>query len=146
MINKLDNINDLNVISESELRNLFDDINFENVVEQDKNADICINCNSDEFLIEDFKNGIEVCTQCGEVVRTLMDGASTAKHFEDSSDKDAKGNASLVNKLLPQSSLGTMMGNGCYGRLKTIQAWSRVPYKERSLNNVFKIIIEKCEK
>ena len=49
------------------------------------------------------------------------------------------------NDLLPQSSLGTTIGGGKFkSRIKTLHNWSAMPYRERSLHQVFKKFQEKC--
>jgi transcription initiation factor TFIIIB Brf1 subunit/transcription initiation factor TFIIB len=52
----------------------------------------------------------------------------------------------VTNVLLPQSSLGARLPNNIRGSLKKLQAWSAMPYRERSLYNDFKKINVCCEK
>jgi transcription initiation factor TFIIIB Brf1 subunit/transcription initiation factor TFIIB len=49
-----------------------------------------------------------------------------------------------MSRLLPQSSIATTISGNCSSRIKTLHGWSAMPYKERSLNEVFKIIQAKC--
>jgi transcription initiation factor TFIIIB Brf1 subunit/transcription initiation factor TFIIB len=64
--------------------------------------------------------------------------------FADGDKKDSGRNSSAISRLLPQSSIATTIGGSCSSRIKTLHRWSAMPYKERSLNEVFKIIQTKC--
>ena len=50
------------------------------------------------------------------------------------------------NFFLPKSSLGTSISGPAFNRLKTVQRWNSMVYKERSLNVVLEEITEKCNK
>lgn len=108
--------------------------------------DICVNCGGNVF-IEDNIQGIVVCTngKCGQVLRTIIDVSPEWKQFDDD-DKAGGRCGAPINALLPQSSLGTSIRGyrGC--RLKILQSWNSMPYKERSLNNEFKKIHDVCQR
>ncbi len=137
-----------------ELRNLFKDIDFESddikpkVNNQTKYnfAPIkeCSNCKNKDNIIEDTDQGTIVCTNCGQVLENIFDSCAEWRNYDD--DKGDKIRCSVVtNQLLPQSSLGTTISGGAWkSRLKIIHNWSAMPYKERSLNTVFKEIQSKC--
>lgn len=109
-----------------------------------KNMNECGNCSSTNF-VEDFSQGIVVCTNCGEVLRTVFDQNPEWKQYDDDDKAGARCNQSF-NVLLPQSSLGTSVGGYVNSRTKRLHGWVQMPYKERSLNNEFKIIHEICQK
>jgi transcription initiation factor TFIIB len=142
-MNGLINLDDITNLTDVDIMNIFDDINFDdNVINKNNN---CINCNTSEFIINDISGGMELCTNCGQVINMLTDMAPESRHFDDDKN-DTKHSAIPINKLLPQSSLGTMIGGRCMGRIKILHAWSTMPYKERSLNVVFKEISNRCYK
>ena len=149
-----------NAFNNTNLRDMFENIDFDDL-DSETNIDtkvnkkrshdktkksICQNCDSVDNIIEDFSLGIVVCKKCGQVVDNIIDSNPEWRSFED----DAKGNSanrcgSGVSSLLPQSSLGTTIGGGKFkSRIKTLHNWSAMPYRERSLHQVFKKFQEKC--
>lgn len=147
-MDKLLNMEDIHNITECDLREIFDDIDFEenkNKVDIDNDKDKCNNCNKDDTIIEDHTQGVRVCNNCGQVIDSLLDANPEWRQYED--DKGDNSRCSQpINKLLPQSSLGTSIGGGSWkSRLKTLHGWSVMPYKERSLNIVFKEIHARCQ-
>ncbi len=143
------------------LRDMFENIDFDDL-ESDTNIEtkvnrkhshnntkkksVCQNCDSADNIIEDFSLGIIVCKTCGQVLDNIIDSNPEWRSFED----DPKGNntnrcGTGVSSLLPQSSLGTTIGGGKFkSRIKTLHNWSAMPYRERSLHQVFKQFQEKC--
>ena len=104
----------------------------------------CPSCGGCNF-VDDFSYGIVVCTNssCGQVLENILDYGPEWKNYEDD-DKNNGRCGMPINKLLPQSSLGTNIGGARQNRLKILHGWNAMPYKERSLNHVFKAIQEKC--
>ena len=149
-MDKIASIDDINNITEGDLRDMFDDIDLsdtnKNIHEEKK--DICPNCNISDHIIEDHSQGILVCDNCGQVIDYVMDANPEWRAYEDDKGGNDNGRCSQpINKLLPQSSLGTSIGGGAWrSRLKTLHSWSAMPYKERSLNTVFKEIHARCAK
>jgi transcription initiation factor TFIIIB Brf1 subunit/transcription initiation factor TFIIB len=147
-----------NSFDNSNLRDMFENIDFDdfddnanaetkvNIKQSQNNNSTCYNCNRTDKIVEDFSLGIIVCKNCGQVLDNITDANPEWRSFED----DAKGdNANRcgfgVSKLLPQSSLGTTIGGGKFkSRIKTLHSWSAMPYRERSLHQVFKQFQEKC--
>lgn len=115
-----------------------------NTTSQNINTNLCPNCNTCMYLINDQFGGSIICSNCGEVINDcVIDHAPEWKNYED--------NASTLNRcgmptneLLPQSSLGSTLGGSCSCRLKTLHNWGMMPHKERSLNTVLSTIKEKC--
>ncbi len=103
----------------------------------------CDNCNNDD-IIEDTSQGILVCKNCGLVTSNLLDIQPEWTQFGDGDKKDCGRNSLTINRLLPQSSIATTISGSCSSRIKTLHGWSAMPYKERSLNEVFKVIQSKC--
>ena len=109
-----------------------------------KNINECLSCEGTNF-VEDYSQGIVVCTNCGEVFRTIFDQNPEWKQYDDDDKAGARCNQ-VFNVLLPQSSLGTSIAGYAHSRPKRLHGWVPMPYKERSLNNEFKVIHEICQK
>ncbi len=105
---------------------------------------VCHSCNSDD-LYEDTTQGILLCQNCGQILDELIDHNPEWKNYEDTVGENARCGAQ-INTLLPQSSLGTSISGSYRSRLKIIQGWNSMPYRERSLNNEFKKIHAICQK
>jgi transcription initiation factor TFIIB len=99
---------------------------------------VCDLCESTES-IEDYAQGIVVC-RCGQVIDTLIDFSMDRVYDDDRATVSKQ--ASLHNKLLPVSSLGSHVA--VRGKLKQLHIWNSMPYKERSNNVMFKRIHEIC--
>lgn len=98
----------------------------------------CFNCGSTKF-VEDFMRGIIVC-ECGQVVDSMINYENEKTFFE---DDEGKARCSIMhNKLLPQSSMGTALN--IKGKLRKLQIWCSMPYKERSNNILYKKIDVVC--
>jgi len=141
-MNSLANLDDITNLTDVDIMNIFDDIIFDEKTEH-IDTHICINCNTSKYIINDISGGMEICTNCGQVINMLTDMGPETRHYDDDKN-DTKNSAIPTNKLLPQSSLGTTIGGKCMGRIKILHAWSTMPYKERSLNTVFKEISYRC--
>lgn len=146
-MDKVYNIDDINKLTEDDLRDIFDDIEITNQSEliNENNNDTCSSCGMKDKIVEDSTQGYRVCKNCGQVIDNLIDCTPEWRQYED--DKGDSSRCSMpINKLLPQSSLGTTISGGSYkSRLKTLHGWSAMPYRERSLNMVFKEIQSKCQ-
>lgn len=103
----------------------------------------CEECGNDN-IIEDTSLGILVCKTCGQVIANLMDCGAEWTQYNDDNKKDMNRCSHPISQLLPQSSTATTIAGSCSSRIKTLHGWSAMPYKERSLNEVFKIMQKKC--
>jgi len=101
----------------------------------------CPNCKSTK-IIENSAQGIVECGDCGQVITKLIDHSPEWKNYEN--NKDTVERCGIINELLPQSSLGTTISGNYRSKLCRMNQWNSMPYKERSLNNVFKIIQKIC--
>lgn len=104
---------------------------------------LCDECGCDE-IIEDTSHGILVCTNCGQVVSNLMDCGAEWVQYGDDNKKDMNRCSHPISQLLPQSSMASTITGACSSRIKKLHGWDTMPYKERSLSDVFKIIQAKC--
>lgn len=118
------------------------------IIEIDKNKKnkkriYCNDCQSDD-IVEDTSHGIIVCKNCGQILSNLLDSNPEWTQYNDDNKKDMNRCSHPISQLLPQSSTATTIAGVCSSRIKTLHGWSAMPYKERSLNEVFKIIQLKC--
>jgi len=97
-------------------------------------------------------NGVFICQDCGCETDTFLEDAEWRFYgADDTKSTDPTRCGMPVNALLPQSSMGTVIGysynsNSVDARkIRNFSNWNGMPYKERSLYNVFNIISQKCE-
>lgn len=146
----INNIN-INNINMNQLNKLFEGIDFGNNKKvnncNESQCEVltkCFSCQSSNIL-EDYCEGIVVCTDCGQVLDNLYDNKPEWKQFDDD-DKNNGRCTTVSNPLLFQSSLGTTIEGYGKSKLKRLQTWSAMPYRERSLNKEFKKINMACQK
>ena len=139
MLNTLHKYNKLMICRNRKLTNReIEDILNNGINTMKKQDDICPECGSDHF-IEDYARGIILC-RCGQVIDNIFDNGEERRNFEGGNENT--NNGMMHNRLLPQSSLGTIMT--AKGRLKKLHIWNAMPYKERSDNIMFKAIHSVC--
>jgi transcription initiation factor TFIIIB Brf1 subunit/transcription initiation factor TFIIB len=105
--------------------------------------DKCENCDSDDFINED---GMIVCQNCGTMKNILIDYKQEWRFYgADDTKGDPTRCGNIINQLFPESSLGTVIyGNG-YEKLKQLNNWNIMTYKERILLRIFKQLQEKAD-
>jgi transcription initiation factor TFIIB len=106
----------------------------------------CDYCHELNALVEDASKGIIVCRMCGKVDDIVLDYNPEWKQYNNEDGRGDGGNrCGYVNNIfMPISSMGTNIAGPSYNRLKMIQRWNSMAYKERSLNYVLEYIDEKC--
>lgn len=104
----------------------------------------CTKCNSGENVIEDTTDGVMVCQSCGNVLGNIFDYCLEQKAFSDSNKDRVERCGNVTSVFFPQASLGTTISGGRLSKIKKLQQWSAMPYKEKSLYNVLKSIQLKC--
>ncbi len=119
------------------------EIGIESNIKDRKRLMFCDNCQDDD-VVEDTSHGIVVCKKCGQIISTLLDSNPEWTQYNDDNKKDMNRCSHPISQLLPQSSTATTIAGSCSSRIKTLHGWAAMPYKERSLNDVFKIIQAKC--
>jgi transcription initiation factor TFIIIB Brf1 subunit/transcription initiation factor TFIIB len=102
-------------------------------------SDSCPTCYATEFIDYDHSKG-EVRCRCGQVIDNMVDDGAERRYFDD--DVGAARCTITQNKLLPQSSMGTSVHVS--GKLRKLQIWCGMPYKERSDNQLYKKIDTAC--
>ncbi len=128
-----------------DLDNLFDqlkpDIPQETSTENSSKTEVCESCGSDDFVID---NGSVICKSCGMIQYNTIDSGAEWRFYgsEDSKFSDPTRCGLPTNALLPESSLGSTVSFK-YGesyemrKIRNYHLWNAMPYKERSLYNVF---------
>ena len=127
------------------------DINFCNSNKIDKslyvNKSICNLCNLETMIKDDLKY---VCLECGYINTQLISNSGECNDYFSSSTSSNVSSTRYgsVNPLLPQSSRATTMLGGRNGYYKSylarMQDWYNMPYSEKSLLDIFRIIDRKC--
>jgi len=120
------------------------------VVDKTYNLDIkknfCVKCNTGDHISFDEKQSFNVCTNCGNIINNVMNNNPEWRNNYDSSRRTINRCNVTTNPLLPQSSRSTTIGGYGYSKIKTLQKWSAMPYRERSLHGVLKVINYRCLK
>jgi transcription initiation factor TFIIB len=142
--------NGYNIKSDDEIWDMFnnlkdEDSSDENDSEEEDclNTDICQYCNSDN-LVNDDGNGIVICKDCGRILDQIIDSGAEWRYYgvDDSKSSDPTRCGLPSNALLPESSLGTIVGltgHDSYEmrKIRKYHTWNAMPYRERSLYSVF---------
>ena len=114
-------------------------------MEQTISNDVCAECSSQNI---DNVNGSLVCRDCGTIFDSLLDYNAEWRFYgsDDSKYSDPTRCGLPTNSLLPQSSIGSTISfkyNESYDmkKIRNYHSWHAMPYKERSLHNVFEEIL-----
>jgi len=109
-------------------------------------VDLCKFCDSDN-LVNDETNGIKICKDCGKINDKIIDYGAEWRYYgvDDSKSSDPTRCGLPCNYLLPESSLGSVIGlsgNDSFEmrKIRKYHTWNAMPYKERSLYSVFDIL------
>ena len=105
------------------------------------NKDTCVKCFSNNLRIKD---GLNICNDCGLINDNVIDCNPEWRYYggDDSKTRDPTRCGMPTNELLPESSCGSTVSFK-YGeskemrRIRNYHSWQAMPYKERSLYNVF---------
>ena len=116
-------------------QNYLDNIKEVENSEDGNNECDCINISSD---------GVMVCTKCGKISEKIIEYSAEWRYYgaEDSKSSDPTRCGLPSNFLLKGSSLGSVISNQGITdpeikRVRKYHIWNAMPYKERSLYNVF---------
>lgn len=135
--NEIDCFGDIN--DDENLWNMLDHF----VAEDDRTCDIhdsnvCKKCNSTNMLFDSNKS-LYTCADCGIESNEVFESRPEWNNYEDGV-QDTGRCGIATNPFLPKSSMGTIIGGSGYSRLRMIQGWNQMPYKERSLSDVLQHI------
>jgi len=108
---------------------------------------ICSYCQNSDFIFED---GLCCCKQCGGISEDVL-MHSKEHSFSSDKSKQVVRVGMPENPLLPSSSLGSVISaRGKYmpamKKMCQYHKWNSMPYKERSLWNVYNKIMEKAHR
>lgn len=140
LFNKMDNIN-RDRKGRYELKEIDHD-------EEDAGMDHCSDCNSTRIVEQEGKY---VCTECGVSNGMVIDFKQEWRFYgsEDNKNSDPSRCGIPTNELLPNSSIGSVIGFGSnesyvQRRIRNMQYWNAIPYKEASLRDAFDSITTVC--
>lgn len=137
----------INHMDDNQLFDLLDQINDDNKTEPEKDImqKFCKKCNTNDHIAEDLSQGIVVCIGCGSVVSDIYDSNPEWKQYPCDGGRETVARCSnATNFFLPQSSLGTTIACSNKSKIKMLNNWGAMPYKERSLHYVLVEIQDKC--
>lgn len=149
-----DNYDSLDTLDDDRLWDILDKISDGNTIDDilnnvnqkiiTKNNNTCNNCNSSNILFESLKS-YYVCDDCGTIIQELLDKGPEWCNFDDNYHQNNSRCGNATNQFLPESSMGTIIGGKGYSRLRILQSWNQMPYKERSLSEVLQHIDSKLK-
>lgn len=155
-IDQIEEIDCFDNVSDDDLWNLLDgfvqnksngetDNEFHTLTDNSQTKDkiSCELCNSDA-LVFDSDKAVYTCTECGVESGKIFDQRPEWTNFEDGPQDNARCGVA-TNPFLPKSSMGTVIGGTGFSRLRIIQSWNQMPYKERSLSEVLQHIDSKLK-
>jgi len=111
---------------------------------------VCLDCGETKNIIEDYKNGYNVCGKCGCVLGDrIIDEGSEWRSFGESNKSDPSRVGSASNPFLETEQLDTMIstgqGSNSYA-LSKIQIKTYMRGAERALKNGMNLITTFCER
>ena len=123
------------------IENLLDSLKLEKTELKTINNEVCLNCNKSDIIND---NGQIICKLCGNINYCIIDTNPEWRFYgsDDSKYSDPTRVGLPTNELLPASSLGSTISFK-YGesyemkKIRNYHLWNAMPYKERSLYNVF---------
>lgn len=112
--------------------------------------DVCTDCGESQNIVEDHRNGYNVCGNCGVVLgNRIIDETSEWRNFEDSHKSDPSRVGSASNPFLDTEQLDTMIsvGKGMNSyTLSKIQMKNYMRGPKRALKNGLNLIQAFCER
>jgi len=111
------------------------------VKKEEINNELCSKCKTGTII---NNNGQIICKNCGDINYEIIDSNPEWRYYgnDDSKYSDPTRVGLPTNELLPESSLGSTISFR-YGesyemkKIRNYHLWNAMPYKERSLYNVF---------
>jgi transcription initiation factor TFIIB len=106
----------------------------------------CPHCGTEDALI--IEEGCYECRFCGVKQDIKLNMEQEWRYYGDNDTKGSDPNrvGMPTNSLLPESSLGSIIGSkgGDFSKLRQYHQYNIMPYKERSLWNTFTYIQNRC--
>lgn len=101
----------------------------------------CPHCRTDSVVLDD---GNYCCHQCGTLVDRFIDASAEWRFYgnDDNKSADPTRCGMPTNDLLPEASMGTIIGYTCNENpnmrmIRKYHLWNSMTYKERSLYSIF---------
>jgi transcription initiation factor TFIIB len=116
----------------------------ENINNKDNKNSTCIHCGNIE-IIEDINHGYLSCKKCGAVTDDSVENAVELVQYNEDGNKCMNKSCSIINKLLPQSSMVTTIKGSFSNIAKSIHNWSSIEYYEKKLSDIFKEYKQICK-
>ena len=95
----------------------------------------CMHCKMATMVFDSNESAYK-CTECGIVNCEIFEQKPEWNNYDDGNQDNSRCGIA-TNPFFPNSSIGTVIGGKGHSRLKMIQVWDQMPYKERALSNVF---------
>lgn len=130
LYNEIDCFGDIN--DDENLWNMLD--HFASEDDRACKTNACKQCNSVNMLFDSCKS-MYTCSDCGAESNEIFESRPEWNNYEDGVQESGRCGIA-TNPFLPKSSMGTIIGGTGYSRLRMIQSWNQMPYKERSLSEV----------
>ena len=114
------------------------------VKKEHEDGHVCPDCDTDQHIV--MHDEEVICTACGNHLGYLIDSSAEYRWFgSDDRGPDPSRVGNPLNPLLPESSLGTRIlarpnDSKVMRRIRQYHLWSIMPYRERTLWNVFEIL------
>ena len=134
---------------EEDIRDLFYEYERDNRIEMEmeekkiKYDNMCENCEEINCLVNDETIGIVICNACGIIVEQMFDNAPEWGSYDNKDDTSRCG--IISNHIMPNTANGTTIG-AKWNKLRSLDNWDKMTYKERSLQTVFSFMQGICEK
>ncbi len=126
----------INEINEQEIinENIENSEYNEKIEKIEKKKDFCINCKKEDCLIIDSET--VVCTYCGAENDTIIDYQAEWRYYGADDNKrssDPNRCGMPTNRIIPDSSLSTVIQGKGYETFRKLHSWNGLSYKQRSL-------------
>lgn len=134
----VDNV--LNQFDDEDLWNMLDIcVSQQNEIKTEKMSNNYCRVCKNPTMVFNSNESVYNCDSCGAMSNEVLDQKPEWNNYDDGPQDNGRC-GSATNPFFPTSSIGTIItGAGC-GRLRLIQKWDQMPYKERALSNVLQHI------
>lgn len=110
-----------------------------------ESEDICINCNENEYLINDGE--MIVCTNCGVESKRIIDYNPEWRFYGSDDNKrssDPNRCGLPTNQIIAESSLSTVILGHGFEIYRKLNTWNGLTYKEKSMISILNKIAQKA--
>lgn len=109
---------------------------------------ICSSCSSENIVL-DQQTSCLICEDCGIIYDTICADKDYYNYYNSAGYSSASMQRcnTIINKYLPKTSINTTLYKGGYNKkymARQFYYWNDIPYKEKSIADVFKKIKHNC--